>query len=50
MKRNIIALITLTLITSILSGCVIARSATIEESGKKIGESTLNQLEDNVTT
>lgn len=50
MKRNLIIITALALIGSILGGCVIARSTTMEERGRKIGESTLNQLEDQVTT
>jgi len=50
MKLHITRLLTLTLICGLLSGCVISRSTTLEESGRKIGESTLETLENNVTT
>lgn len=36
--------------SGLLSGCIIARSSTREESGKKIGEATLRQLEVDSTT
>lgn len=50
MKSHVAAFISLALIGFFVSGCVVSRSTSIEESGRKIGESTLNQLENQVTT
>lgn len=50
MKSYLIVFPALVLMCSILSGCVIARSTKVEEKGRKIGESTLSQLENQVTT
>ena len=50
MKLKFAAFLTLILSCLFASGCVISRRTSIEESGKKIGESTLNQLENGVTT
>ncbi len=50
MKLHIASFFALALAGFFVSGCVVARSTSIEESGRKIGESTLSQLENQVTT